>query len=171
MVAFFSMPRTIHAQNENPTNTKEVLCPHTSHIRQMPQEQCKFRVAHIHIMANYFIATNAAIDITFTLARSSVRFSFSIFVSLIVSGRLLFCHNNKTDGHFYRIRTKTEKSPEFICSDVTFALYNKTINVFVIAIHAVNIHTWLPQKRIICSNVPFVCERNSFFDNTTTKKN
>lgn len=37
--------------------------------------------------------------------------------------RLLFCHNNKNDGHFYRIRTKTEKSSEFICPMFMFALY------------------------------------------------
>lgn len=108
-------------------------------------------MAHIHIMANYFIAANAAIDITFTfgsLARS-------IFVSLIVSARLLFWHYNKTDGHFYRIRTKTEKSPEFICSNVMFALYNNTIYIFDIADHTVHIHTWLCHTRIICSSVPF----------------
>lgn len=89
MRPFFRFPTTIYAQNENPAHTKEALTSHTHtqhtqrHIRKMPQEQCEFRVAHIHIMANYFIATNAAaaaIDITFTFSRSF--FSPSSFHSL-----------------------------------------------------------------------------------------
>lgn len=91
MVALFSIATTIHAQNENenPAHTKEVLSSLTSHIRKMPQEQCEFRVAHIHIMANYFIATNAAIDITFTFIRFSLslhlRFTYCIRSTIVLS--------------------------------------------------------------------------------------
>lgn len=119
-------------------------CSRTHHtFAKCLKNNARFRVAHIHIMANCFIATNAAIDITFTFI-SFVHsfFSPSSFHSLYP---LDYCFVIITKMMaIFIVYERKLKNPRnsygpMLCSHyiiILHILYSQTI---------LNIHRWLLQ--------------------------